>query len=49
MISVKLQDDQTDQVAIKTICGVQPRMISVDIFFEFLRLLFFALLLLFVT
>ena len=29
--------------------GVQRRMISVDIFFVFLRLLFFALLLLFVT
>ena len=29
--------------------GVQRRMISVDIFFVFLRLLFFALLLLYVT
>ena len=29
--------------------GVQRRMISVDIFFVFLRLLFFAVLLLYVT
>ena len=38
-----------DMIHVYIIHGVQRRMISVDNFFVFLRLLFFALLLLYVT
>ena len=47
--SKRQNPDQTAPIGEEPLHGVQRRMVLVDIFFEFFKLLFFALLLIYVT